>query len=428
MKAGFAEFDITPPVGTDTIGWIKLIPSTEVLDPLYGRIAVFESPEGRAARDRVAFIQLDVLCVDEVDVPIIRERIHDKYAFPGKNIMISATHNHAGPAVKKSGITPKDEEWTAEMIDRIVNGFGDALKNSQECEIGFNSIFEWRVAHNRRVVMRDGTVKTHGHFNDPDALCYEGPVDPEVAIIAARGADGELLGGIVNFSCHPTHHGGTGKLSGGFPAYTAQQMKERGCPVLLYLNGTCGNTHTANPAAGGGMPSMEEIGTIMADDIEAALRDMIFDDDIELGCASTEIDLPYREVDDDERKGTNFGAQRFVDPTLYDKFMPELVEQTRRDKTERIELQALFLGNHVVVGVPAEYFVEYGLWIKRETHPYQTVIAGYTNGSIGYIPTMQAFDGGGYETTFGSGSKFAHEAGDIIADAVVELVNEGRGE
>jgi neutral ceramidase len=427
MKAGFSEFDITPPVGTNTIGWIKLIPSTELLDPLYGRIAVFESPEGRTARDRIAFIQLDVLRVDYSDVPIIRDRIHDRYAFPGKNIMISATHNHAGPAISDSGITPKDEEWTAEMINRIVDGFGEALDNSEECEIGFNSVFEWRVAHNRRVVMRDGTAKTHGNFNDPDALCYEGPVDPEVAVIAARGADGELRGGIVNFSCHPTHHGGTGKLSGGFPAYTAEEMKKRGCPVLLYLNGTCGNLHTSNPAQGTN-PSMEEAGTMIADDIEAALRDMIFTDDVELGCASTEIDLPYREVEEDEIKGTNFGAQRFVDPALYDQVIPELVKQTRREKTERIELQALFLGENVVVGVPAEYFVEYGLWIKRETHPLHTVIAGYTNGSLGYVPTMQAFDGGGYETTFGSGSKFAHEAGDIIADAVEELVNEGRGE
>jgi len=36
------------------------------------------------------------------------------------------------------------------------------------------------------MIMRDGTVQTHGNFRDPQVLCLEGPIDPEVAILAAR--------------------------------------------------------------------------------------------------------------------------------------------------------------------------------------------------------------------------------------------------
>jgi len=46
---------------------------------------------------------------------------------------------------------------------------------------------------------------------------------------------------------------------------------------------------------------------------------------------------------------------------------------------------------------------------------------------VGYVPHRQAFDRGGYETTFAASSRMAPEAGDILADAAIELIRqEGR--
>ena len=48
------------------------------------------------------------------------------------------------------------------------------------------------------------------------------------------------------------------------------------------------------------------------------------------------------------------------------------------------------------VGVPGELFVEIGLSIKQ-TSPFQhTMVFGYTNDSVGYLPTSSAFPQGGY--------------------------------
>ena len=97
LQAGFADIDITPPVGTHKIGWLMDIVSERVLDPLYARVAVFErGPEA------VAFIQLDTLAIRWTQVQDIRARIASRYKFPGSHIMVSATHNHAGPAVASS--------------------------------------------------------------------------------------------------------------------------------------------------------------------------------------------------------------------------------------------------------------------------------------------------------------------------------------
>ena len=148
FKAGFAEADITPPVGTHKIGWIKDIVSDEVLDPLFAPASL---------------------------VTGIRQAIAAEHGFPGEHVMVSATHNHAGPAVANAGEVERDDAYVDTLIGKIVEVFGDALASMAPAQLGFGRRFEFNVGFNRRVVMRDGTVKTHGRFSDPDALCFESP-------------------------------------------------------------------------------------------------------------------------------------------------------------------------------------------------------------------------------------------------------------
>jgi len=416
FKAGFAEVDITPPLGTHKIGWIKDIVSDEVLDPLFARAAVLDSGDVR-----LGIVQLDTLCAPAPLVADIRKAITTEHAFPGEHVMISATHNHAGPAVANAGEVERDDAYVATLIGKVVRVFGRALASVAPAQLGFGRRFEFNVAFNRRIVMRDGTARTHGRFSDPDALCFEGPVDPEVAVVGVRSADGALLGALVNFACHPTHHGPEGKLSAGWPGVLARTMKERGCPVTMFLQGAAGNMHTANPATGEDK-SKEEAGAILADDVAAALDEMEFTADVTLGCRSKGIDLPRREPTDEQVRGTAFGAQRFVDPAIYDRMVPQLVERYRESPTEPAEVQVFFVNDMVIAAVPAEYFVEYALRIKQAAWPKQALVVACANGMLGYVPTREAFARGGYETTFGPPSRMAPEAGDLLADAVIQLV------
>ncbi|MCJ7798148.1 MAG: hypothetical protein MUQ56_15525, partial [Thermoleophilia bacterium] len=149
LRAGFAETDITPPIGTHKIGWITDIVIDGIADPLFARIAVIES-----GGDRVGFIQLDTLCIRWTQTNDIRHRIEDRHGFPGDKIMVAATHNHAGPAVAHCGDVPRDDAYVETMVGKIVDCFGQALESTREAEIGFASVPEWKISHNRRVVMR----------------------------------------------------------------------------------------------------------------------------------------------------------------------------------------------------------------------------------------------------------------------------------
>jgi len=420
LRAGFAETDITPPVGTRKIGVLTELVAERVLDPLRARVAIIEN-----AVERIAFVQLDTLCVRWSRVDEIRRRVTEEYGFPGPHVMVAATHNHAGPAVANLGDVERDDAYVDTMVSKVVAAFGMALANRQEAEIGSGSCFEFDVAYNRRVVLRDGTVRTHGSFDDPDALFLEGPIDPELSVLAVRAKSGDRLGILVNFACHVGHHGSATELSAGFPGALSREMQSRGCPMTLFLNGACGNVAYGDACQGGETKTEEEIGAILAADAQAILEGIDCRGAAELSAKSRTIDLPYRQYTQDDIRGTARGSQRGGrDPSVYDRCMPGLVARIRERGTQPAEVQALRIGEQAFVAIPAEYFVELGLGIKQLVWPRRALVVSCANGMVGYAPTRGAFERGGYETTFGPTSHLAPEAGNLLAESAMELIEQ----
>jgi len=421
MQAGFAETDITPPLGTRKIGWLKLIIGDQVCDPLFARAAVFES--GGAG---LAFIQLDTLCIRWTDTTAIRKRIESQYGFPGNAIMVAATHNHAGPAIATVGDVPRDVAYVESMLSKIVAVFGAALANKQECAIGVGRTTDFKVAHNRRMVTRSGLVRTHGRFSDEDSLFLEGPIDPEVNILAARNTSGALLGAIVNYACHPTHRGGDTTFSAGFPGALSRNMKQRGCPVTLFLNGAQGNVHTSAPENDGADVPLEEAGALLAADAWRVIPSLKWRNDVRLACARRTIKLPFRKLAQDQLKGTAKGAQRFIDPAIYERGMAEAVAKIKALGKQPAEVQVFFLDEYAFVSIPAEMFVQLGLKLKEQAHPTRVWVIGLANGMVGYVPHKEAFASGGYETTFFGSSRLAPEAGDLLIGCGLNIIRKIR--
>jgi hypothetical protein len=91
-----------------------------------------------------------------------------------------------------------------------------------------------------------------------------------------------------------------------------------------------------------------------------------------------------------------------------------------------VEVQAIQIGPAVFVANPAEYFVEYGLGIKRECPFPFTFPVELANGCVGYVPTEEALGprGGGYETRLTSYSNLEVTAGTQIMNAGIALTKQ----
>lgn len=75
----------------------------------------------------------------------------------------------------------------------------------------------------------------------------------------------------------------------------------------------------------------------------------------------------------------------------------QALNEAAGEKTIDVEVQAMRIGNFVLVTFPGEAVVEIGLNIKK-TSPHEfTFVAGYSNGYIDYAPTSEQFKGEDYE-------------------------------
>jgi hypothetical protein len=86
-----------------------------------------------------------------------------------------------------------------------------------------------------------------------------------------------------------------------------------------------------------------------------------------------------------------------------------------------VSIRGFRLGDLGLVALPGELFVELGLSIKKSSPFGYTMIAGCSTGELGYIPTDEAYDEGGYEVSIpvclverGSGEKLVEASIDLL--------------
>jgi hypothetical protein len=85
------------------------------------------------------------------------------------------------------------------------------------------------------------------------------------------------------------------------------------------------------------------------------------------------------------------------------------------------EVQAISMGDIVIVCVPGEIFVEFGLEIKKKSPFKYTLVSELANDVIGYVPVPEAFTEGGYEPT---ATIVSQDAGAKITQAALDLLKD----
>jgi hypothetical protein len=425
VLVGFAQTDITPEVGAVIPGYFRKRISTGVHDPLHATACVIS--DGQTA---VAIVSVDALSLRRSVVESARKLAQSRSGIPAQNIMIAATHTHCGGPIANAFECEADDGYCRFVAEQIAEAIVKANEGKREARIGVAVGHENRIAFNRRFVMKDGRHQTHPGKGNPDIVRPAGPTDPDVGVIAAQDENGRMLGLIVNFACHCTVMGGT-EFSADYPFYLAETLrKEFGDQCLtLFLQGASGDVtqvaHTLPRELEFGEKWAWRIGTRLGGEVIKTVALMDFVETAPLQVARSTIRLARRQVPEKMLEEAKRILSEDGEPTVERIYARELVllaEEVKEKPFVDAEVQTIAIGRAALVAIPGELFCQFGLDIKRASPFPTTFVVTCANGMVGYLPTPEAFKGGGYEVRLARSSQLVPDAGNQLVGEALQLL------
>jgi hypothetical protein len=302
-----------------------------------------------------------------------------------------------------------DAQWVQQLVDRTAGAVaGAASRAKAEAKLTLHAGRQATVAHYRRYVMKDGSVRTNPGRGNPQVVRPAGEIDPRVHVL--RFDTNHILA--VVYGLHPDCVGGT-RYSADFPYHLTEVLRHAlGAEwKVLFLNACCGNINHINvndPKQKSGPEESRRIGEALALAVLDALKKGQAIPDPLLGARSAEVACRLRRPRPEDVKqaeemlrtyrqtGKNpFGFNELYAPAA-------LVLAKTKDREHRAEIAALRVGSFGLAFMPGEVFVELGREVE-EVSPFKpTRSIGLTNGALGYIPTRRGYAEGGYEAGYRS--------------------------
>jgi len=428
-RAGFAQVDITPPVGSSLAGYFHDRVATRVRDPLHAKAMVIDS-DGT----RLALVACDLICLDRETTVPAKDLILERTGIAPERVLACATHTHTGPEIRVSTAhIPVDEDYLA----RLPGLLADAVAQAEEAMVPV-TLRPGRAqcagySFNRLFRLKDGSEVFGASGRDEQIISEAGPIDPELQTLSAVDEEGRLRGMVVNFALHPDVIGGGSAdfISADWPGEIGRNVAAvyGEDVVTLFLQGTCGDInhriHRPTLLPTGGEAKAVQIGRGLAGLAMYAAEQAEPMTAAELAVAGRVLSIPYytrtRELRDEiermKAKGELSAAERYL---------VALTENWPHDnEIAGVPVQVLRIGDVAVVGLPAEIFVRIGLDIKHWSPAKHTLVVELANERVsGYVPSTDQAGRGAYGAKPILSRWLSEDAGRRMADAAVVMLHE----
>lgn len=468
LLAGVGRAVITPPVGVDLMGTSRRSrPSNGVHQDLHVTCLVLSIED-----EALALLDCDLLAIPTLTADEFRDRVGVIIGQSADHVLLACTHTHNGPVT--SPHMPKiggDQTRLRDVETAYVTGLGYQIESavSQAVSrlrparlVAGKGILD--IIVNRREQLEDGQVVIGRNWH--------GPRDPELGVLRVDAEEGTPLAAIVNFATHPGIGPGCLLISPDVAGSARQTLENLVGAPALYFTGAAANVmllRTLQREPNGAEIVGRQIGCEAAavflglnsrptetqwTFVQSVSRLKVYEEvptqrppithfrvatrqlDLNLqplpSPADAEATLRAKQARVWQLQGEGVGQDE-LNPAIYQEIWArKLVEGLRAGATPqkvRAEIQAIRLDDIAVVAVPGEPFVEIGLAVKAHSPFKHTFFIGYANGTIGYIPTREAYPLGGYEVVdafkgYGFPSALAPGAAELIIEACLDLLHQ----
>jgi neutral ceramidase len=397
-KAGAARVDTTPRKPVRMAGYAsRTSPSQGVAHPLAAKALAIADARGT----RTLLVTCDIIAFRRPFTDRVTERIKVKHDLPRANVVLLASHTHAGPSPAEAtgpdgDPAPEDlrnnVEYTRELEDKIVEVVGAALARMEPADLSYG-VGRAHFALNRREPTPRGIRL--GKYP-------AGPVDESVPILRVRGSGGKPLAVLFGYACHNTTlRPDMMKIDADYAGY-AQDRIEADTPgaVAMFVTGCAGD---ADPHPFGKLEMArahgEELGSAVKfvldhpnwwTPLSGDLRAAFLETTIHFGGPTDRA--AYESLLKDPNSGRQRHARRII----------EAIDKGRPIRSEypHYSVHAFALGDRLtMVMLSGEVVVDYAIRLRRELSGEDRAIwvAAYADDVIGYIPSARVLKEGGYE-------------------------------
>ncbi len=439
LKVGFYEKEITPPLGDDIPGYAGPRRSTTIHDPLRAKAVSVKT--GDAPHECVIMVTVDLIGVHDRMYDVVMEKVEKWTGVPQKNIMIAATHTHTGGPIRfNREFREGDEMWLEVASQSAADAAIMAYQRMTDAKASYNTTTVEGLSFCRDYHMKDGSIRTNPGWHNPNIVKPAGTTDPEFNVMFFHDADGNAIGAISNYSCHHDSKAGT-EVSADYSGVLADKMKDvfgRNF-VNVFFQGCCGNINHVNPFREKlkyDIPKYIEIGTALAKAEEEMYKtakdveiDAVYGEKRVLPVRRREV--PPEMVEEAEWIEKNVPIDWYqmninnTEGMMFKRTHAYVVKALAQSpKYHPAYIQVIRLGEMSIYALPAEQYVEFGLYIKENSPTKYNMVSGTAlKGIRGYVPTKELAGSESYAVVLGS-SDLVPEAGQQMADKALEIANE----
>ncbi len=431
MQIGWSSVDITPDAPIYLAGQRYSRISEGVKDPITATALALESDSGEG---------VILVSVDVVGIPDgvrgggdmrgqIRELIRE--ALPGEEvpeIVLNATHTHAGPQLNVRGRVPEQldptgqaaglaeqlrprqaEEW-ADKMDTVMQPYEyvnfaapiiaqaaiEAWQSRQPGGVSFG-LSHAVVGHNRIMSYTDGSTTMYGATDHPDFANVEGWEDHTVNLLYTWDARGELTGVLINLASPSQNDEVRFEISADFWHETRESLRNQlGDNLYILPQTSAAGDQSERPMihrrAEGRMQRLtgEDLRERIAGQITHAVTDI----------------LPT--------------MQENIEWNPHFAHQTENVPLTRSDGSVLpVEVYVLRLGDMALATNPFELYLDFGIRIQERSEAVQTFVVQLA-GSGDYVAPQRTIAGGAY----GSQRAWGPQAGRDLVEGTVQIIDQ----
>jgi neutral ceramidase len=405
LRAGVCRVEITPPLGVEPGAWrLRTGRADGVDEPLLAQALVLDD-----GRRRVALVATDLLWMPRHVAESARRRTEALTGIPGEAVLLNASHNHSAPvllepdSVRAAVRTEGLDGYSAALPDLLAGAVYGAAARLQPAAVGGGVGHAPGVSVNRV---------------DPRRF-----VDDTVTVLRVDGPGG-VMAVLVGFACHGTCVGGqTLRWNADFP-HALRVAVERAHPgtECLFFQACAGDLAPLDYWFGNerpvahGLPARDRVGGALATEVGRLLPTILTTGEAGLA-VDTRVTplrrrrLPWSDADLErvarrlaaeteprfpeawpDAVHTATSAQRF--PLHYQRGALSMYRDMRRreDLPIQAEVQAFAVGDVGIVGTGFELFSGPGRAVRERSPFGTTLVLGYSNDYLGYLPPTEDFD------------------------------------